>query len=40
VTISPEKIILWREKEHCTKCIRALFMWGLRLGLWLGFTSR
>jgi len=38
--ISPEKIILQREKEHCTIFIRTHFMWGLRLGLGLGLGNR
>jgi len=33
VTISPEKIILQREKEQCAIFIRAFIMWSLRLGL-------
>jgi len=33
VTISSEKIILWREKENCVIFIRAHLIWGLRLGL-------
>jgi len=35
VTISPEHIILQREKKHCTIFICAQFMWawGLQLGL-------
>jgi len=36
VTISPEKIILQREKEHCAIFIRARFICGLRLGLGTG----
>jgi len=35
VTISPEKITLQREKEHCAIFIHAHFMWGLQLGLGL-----
>jgi len=35
VTISPEKIILQREKEHCAIFICAHFIWSLRLGLGL-----
>jgi len=31
VTISPEKVISCREKEHCFIFIRAYFMWGLWL---------
>jgi len=40
VTISPEKIIFQREKEHCATLIHAHFMWSLRLGLWLGLDNR
>jgi len=41
VTISPEKIILQREKERCAIFIRAHFMWGLqiRLGLSWGVSQ-
>jgi len=35
MTISPEKIILQKEKEHCAIFICAQFMWDLWLGLGL-----
>jgi len=35
VTISPGKITLQIEKEHCAIFIRAHVIWGLRLGLGL-----
>jgi len=40
VTISAEKIILQREKEHCAIFIRAHFTWSLRLGLGLSWGGR
>jgi len=40
VTISPEKIILQREKEHCAIFIPAHFMCCLRLGLDLSWGVR
>jgi len=32
VTISPEKIVLQREKQHCAIFIRAHIMWGFSVG--------
>jgi len=40
VTISPKKLFLQREKEHCAIFIRAHFMWGLRLELGLSWGVR
>jgi len=40
VTVSLQKLILWKEKEHCAIVIHAYFMWGLLLELGLSWGVR